>query len=237
MFDFTINFYRNEQTKGTSNQAEPAKSAPASGDRPKKTRVCCAHHVRRAQSTACPHIGDDDQTMSDSSQTRQRPSGDQSAALPLTDAATALGISENALRLRIRRQQVNAHKRDGRWYVVIDQSPDESPTQPDQLVTRLVDQSETVAALRGTIDILQADIEFLRRQVEEAERRHTSEIERRDVLLQSALGRIPALSATSRQEPQGTHPTGQGEAEADRVTLETSGGRARSWWRRLIESI
>ena len=172
--------------------------------------------------------------MTDVSQNRQRPIGDQSAALPLTDAAAALGISENALRLRIRRHQVNAHKRDGRWYVVVNQSPPES----DQPVTIPADQSETFAALRGTIDILQADVAYLRDQLGQRSTELAIERERSDVLQQLALNRIPQLPIGDSSEKPTDHPTasptGQGEAIAPDMASDTSGSGARSWWRRIL---
>ena len=171
------------------------------------------------------------------SQTRQRPSPDRSVSLPLTDAAAVLGISENALRLRIRRNHVAAHKQGGRWYVVIDQvadqSSDESMTSPDRSVTTPVDQSETVAALRETVEILQADVAYLRDQLDQRSRELADERERADVIQQLALNRIPPLPAGEsrtqrsddqpqpRLEPPTASPAGQGEAIAPQRPSDT----------------
>ena len=171
----------------------------------------------------------------------------------MTDAAAVLGISENALRLRIRRNQVNAHKRGGRWHVVIDQvidqvtdqSPDESMTSPDQSVTTPVDQSETVAALRETVGILQSDIAFLRDQLDQRSRELAAERERSDVIQQLALNRIPPLSAgevrtqrdddepSTRTEPLVSPPQPPGSTESPKTTPDTSQSR-RPWWRQLF---
>ncbi len=164
------------------------------------------------------------------SPTRQRPGPDQSASLPLTDAAAALGISENALCLRIRRKQVDAHKRDGRWHVVVDKSPDESVTSPDHSVTTPVDQPETVAALRDTVAILQPDVDFLRRELET----RTDELQRRDVLLREALGRIPALAqGETRIDPQEDSPERHQATEKTNPTPNTLQPQ-RSWWSRWL---
>ena len=40
--------------------------------------------------------------------------------LPLREAATHIDISRAALRARIRRNTVEAEKRDGRWFVLVD---------------------------------------------------------------------------------------------------------------------
>jgi len=152
----------------------------------------------------------------------------------LTDAAAVLGISENALRLRIRRHQVNAHKRGGRWYVVIDQVADQSVTTP-------IDQSETVAALRETVEILQADVAYLRDQLDQRSHELAAERERADVISQLALQRIPPLSAglsndwkdEPRPEPPTASPEAQGEAETPKGQSDTLTNR-RSWWRRLL---
>ncbi len=98
-----------------------------------------------------------------------------------------------------------------------------------------------VAAKDQTIAIQQEEIEFLRRQSEESERRHAAEIERRDVLLREALGRIPQLPSglssnqtnESRTEPPTASPQPPGSTEPAKMSTESLQS-SRSWWRRLL---
>jgi len=71
---------------------------------------------------------------------------DHPNALPLIEAAERLGLSENALRLRIRRGLAAAHKRDGRWYVVVPDDVDQSGDQPADRSRLGGDESETSQA-------------------------------------------------------------------------------------------
>jgi len=159
---------------------------------------------------------------------RHRPES-VSTTVPIAEAAARLGVTIDAVRKRIQRGKMVGHKTDNGW-VVVWTEPD---SRPDIVPTVVQDDSGVVDALRDSLARQQEEIEFLRRQVEESDRQHAVEIERRDILLRQALGLIPALPvAMSRAEPQETHPTGQGEAIAPDMTLDTSQGDARPWWRR-----
>jgi hypothetical protein len=74
------------------------------------------------------------------------------SAVPLPDAARALGTTTHALRMRIRRGRLVAQKRDGRWYVVLPAAQDAVPyaVQADQGV-----QSALVAELRSRVAFLE----------------------------------------------------------------------------------
>jgi hypothetical protein len=73
-------------------------------------------------------------------------------AVPLPDAARALGTTTHALRMRIRRGRLVAQKRDGLWYVVLPAAQDAVPcaVQADQGV-----QSALVAELRSRVAFLE----------------------------------------------------------------------------------
>ena len=167
-----------------------------------------------------------------------------------TEAAGRLGITPDAVRARLRRGTIAGERIDGDWQVFLPR--DTTPTevshddQHDADTTATVERHDTdttlimslLAAKDQAIAIQQEEIEFLRRQSEESERRHAVEIERRDILLRQALGLIPQLpmgdSSGIRSEPPTDSPTGQGEAESPEGESDTSRSGARSWWRRLF---
>ena len=176
---------------------------------------------------------------------------DHPDALPLIEAAGRLGLSENALRIRIRRGLVAAHKRDGRWYVIVpdqvDQSADESRDQSDSgddrsTTSQATSQDRTdelIAAQRN-------EIEFLREQLDQRSRELAAERERADILHREALGQIQALTAgdddhdvdqDESAQDQRTAPTmPSGREEPSVMTPDTSHEPSvvTSWLRRLV---
>jgi len=153
----------------------------------------------------------------------------------IAEAAKRLGVSTDAIRKRLSRGQLHGEKVGGTWVVFLpaatsqmvkispfDQTPDR--TGPD-------DRDRLIAALED-------DIAFLRRELDT----RNDELERRDVLLREALGRIPQLPSglytpekdESRTEPPDASPTGQGDEKAADTTSDTSSSRVRPWWGRLL---
>ncbi len=155
---------------------------------------------------------------------RHRPESVQTpvpTTVPIAEAAARLGISVDAVRKRIQRGKLTGQKTDHGWTVVWIE-PD---IRPDTVQTPVPESSALVDDLRDQVAYLRDQLASERDARADAERRHASEIERRDVLLREALGRIPQLPAgdapRARQEPH--HATHDGEPAAD-----TS-----SWWGRL----
>jgi hypothetical protein len=98
--------------------------------------------------------------------------------VPVTEAADALGISEGAVRMRVKRGTLPSTREDGRLYVLLNTEPTPEPGRPH---VRTHDRtSELIATLREQL---------------QAERQAHSEARR---LLAAALERIPAIEA--RQE-------------------------------------
>jgi transposase len=83
------------------------------------------------------------------------------AGVPISEAAVRLGMSENAVRKRIRRKSLPAYKVDDRWYVVLD------GLASDQATARSVGQD---ARDRELTDQLRSEVAFLRGQVEVKDR-------------------------------------------------------------------
>ena len=123
----------------------------------------------------------------------------------VSEAAVLLGISEGAVRMRVKRGTLPSTREDGRLYVLLNIDPTPEPKRPHD----------------GTHDRTSELIATLREQLE-AERQAHAEARR---LLAAALARIPAIEAPSepRESPQ-TVEEEQGRASPPRCPRH-SGGR------------
>ena len=76
------------------------------------------------------------------------PNSTQRTAVPLSEAAARLGISPNALRMRVARGRAQGIRRDGRLYILMDETSQTAPagTTPDTSV----DEVDTVLELQRT---------------------------------------------------------------------------------------
>ncbi len=160
---------------------------------------------------------------------RQRPESVQTpvpTTVPIAEAAARLGISVDAVRKRIQRGKLTGQKTDNGWTVVWIE-PD---IRPDNVQTPVPESSALVDDLRDQVAYLRDQLAIERDARADAERRHAAEIERRDVLLREALGRIPQLLAgdapVAAREPQR-------EAEPAEASHDSSSSWWTSWWRRL----
>jgi hypothetical protein len=109
--------------------------------------------------------------------------------LTVHDAARSLGITEDAVRMRIKRGTLSADKEGGRLYVLLDNEPTPDPTgRADELVEELRDR-----------------VRYLERQVEEERNARF----RADQLLARLMERVPDLESPAppespepREEPE-----------------------------------
>ncbi len=126
--------------------------------------------------------------------------------VPVAEAAKALGISEGAVRMRVKRGTLPSTREGGRLYVLLNTEPTPDPERTHDRT------SELIAALREQL---------------QAERQAHAEARR---LLMAALERIPALEAPPRDAP-GAPTAGEDEPGG----VETPGGQdrpaERPWWR------
>jgi hypothetical protein len=176
--------------------------------------------------------------------------------LSVPEAAAKLGVTPDAIRARLHRKTLGGEKINGEWRVYLDrvdsvqtterQDTDRIPTvdrQDDQQDATAVKQDadrhtdspsivgQLIASKDETIARLDAEVEFLRRELET----RTDELQRRDVLLREALGRIPQLPVgETRVDPPTAQREPRSEEEAANVTADTSQSETRSWWRRLL---
>jgi hypothetical protein len=121
-----------------------------------------------------------------------------------------LGISEGAVRMRVKRDTLPSTREGGRLYVLLDAEPTDDPTRPHDRT------SELIATLR----------EQLR-----AERQGHAEARR---LLMAALERIPPqLEAPADSAPDAPQAPEAGEQAGDRgdVPTDDTTQRRGPWWR------
>ncbi|HEV2091708.1 MAG TPA: hypothetical protein VGR18_00935 [Rubrobacter sp.] len=136
------------------------------------------------------------------------------------EAAEALGISVEAVRKRIERDQLAHERVDNRVYVYLDE--DRTESGPDV-------EGEGAGAL---VESLQDQVSYLREQL--AEERRANDENRR--LLLAALERIPAIEAP--REPSETVEEGEDPDQAGSPQTAAQGSQAgatgRPWWRRIF---
>jgi IS30 family transposase len=149
---------------------------------------------------------------------------DLDRALTVADAASALGITQDAVRKRIRRGTIQSEKDEsGRIYVYVPASEtvhktDQDTSQPSSDSTALISaKDETIAALRDQL---------------EAERQAHAEARR---IIAGLVERIPAIEA-----PQEASETSETVEEVpDRAEPQSGApgpqeGVRRPWWRRVF---
>ncbi len=130
----------------------------------------------------------------------------------VSEAAGLLGITAEAVRMRIKRGTLHSERQAGRVFVLLGS---DQPTEHTTERTELTDpQGELIAQLRSEVEAWR------------------EEARRKDHLLAAALERIPAIEAprespVSAEEPsEGAEPRPHAEGSQE--------GAVRPWWRRLF---
>ncbi len=151
-----------------------------------------------------------------------RLTGDESPPnrrLTVHEAAARLGMTEAAVRGRIKRGTLRSYREARTVYVVLE--GDAPPSNRDEPDGSPPDQSELVAVLREQLD--------LEREANRENRR----------IIAALTSRIPQLEAppqasggpeTVEEEPEGAEP----RSATGGAHEPTQGAQRRSWWRRLI---
>jgi hypothetical protein len=146
--------------------------------------------------------------------------------LTVAQAATALGITEGAVRSRIKRGTLPIVKEGGTVFVLWGDGTSEANQPPNIGVPG--DQSELVASL-------QDQVRYLRKQLDAERDARTEERRRHDTVVAQLTSKIPAIEAPqeTRESPQ----TVEEEPERAEPRPATGGAQegARSpWWRRVF---
>ncbi len=147
--------------------------------------------------------------------------------LNVAEAARALGVSQQAIHGRIKRETIQHETGDdGRIYVFLpDEEVGDQPTD-NPIVNGVV--NDYINALKSQIESLGHQIESLEHDREEWK----EEARRKDHIIMALTQRIPELEAA--EEPRGSVVTAsEDEAKGDDVPPEA---QKPSWWRRIFAS-
>jgi hypothetical protein len=160
----------------------------------------------------------------------------------VAEVAARLGVTPDAVRRRLHRGTLVGMKTAaGEWRVLL---PDTTPPGqgPDPVTGERQDPARTrpdvptgeVAALRGHVEDLRADVAYLQNQLDQRSRELASERERSDILHREALSRIGALGPG--ETPESPPETGATAApERQHATIRSARGQPPgAWWRRWL---
>jgi hypothetical protein len=150
--------------------------------------------------------------------------------LTVAQAAASLGITEGAVRSRIKRGTLPTIKEGGTVFVLLGGSTSQAYQTPDIGVPG--DQSKLV-------DALQDQIRYLREQLDAEREARTEERRRHDTIVAQLTSRIPAIEAP--EEPPSETPDSsetveeqQGRGEPRPDTPGAQEAVQRPWWRRVF---
>jgi hypothetical protein len=136
--------------------------------------------------------------------------------LTVHDAARRLGVSEDAVRMRVKRGTLSSDKEGGRLHVLLDIEPTPEPTTDRT--------GELIEELKGRVHSLEYQLD----QEREANRENRR-------IIAALTSRIPAIEAPSdeRESPETVEEEqGRGEPHSDAPGAQE--GVQRPWWRKLI---
>lgn len=146
--------------------------------------------------------------------------------LTVAQAAAALGITEGAVRSRIKRGTLATAKEGGNVFVLLGDGTSQANQTPSDDVPS--DQLQLIEAL-------QDQIRYLREQLDAEREARTEEQRRHDTIVAQLTSKIPAIEAP--QEPTDTPETvdeAPESAEHWSATGEAQEGPRRPWWRRVF---
>jgi len=139
--------------------------------------------------------------------------------LTVPEAAELLGITAEAVRMRIKRGTLHSERRDGRVFVVLG---------PDRPTERTPDHPGESGALTSQ---MQDRIDSLERQLEEANERDR---ENRRIIA-ALTSRIPAIEAPSEERESAETVEEASESTEPRSSAPgAQEGVQRPWWRRMF---
>jgi len=156
-----------------------------------------------------------------------------SRRLTVREAAEVLGVSVDAVRMRVRRRSLQSEKdSDGRVYVWVDTDEDNVESQ------RQVESLGVVEALREQVGYLQGVIATRDRELQsrsEEIRRRDLALEREQELTAMFADRLRELEAP--RDERGSPQEAAAEPEREEPGSQTAGLRSGSqspWWRRVF---
>ena len=170
-------------------------------------------------------------TDHDRQETDEPTDGHAPRRVSVPEAALLLGISEDAVRSRLRRRTLGKEKApDGTVFVILGGATgaDRPPTGADQPTTDHATDRTSVTVT----EVLRDQVEHLRQQLD-AEREANRENRR---IIAALVGRVPELEARVSTEAAPEPPEQRETAPEDAERVETpapeNGAQRRPWWRR-----
>jgi hypothetical protein len=157
-------------------------------------------------------------------------------------AAAHLGMTEAAVRGRIKRKTLQSERESGTVYVLLE--GDEPPTNRDEPSGEPTDKSERVEDLREQVAYLREQLDREREARTEERRRHDTIIAQLSAANAEQARTIRAIEApapdepaedaeTVEEAPEGTSPRSAAWG-AQTATPRPQGGTLRGWRRRLL---
>ena len=146
--------------------------------------------------------------------------------LTVAQASASLGITEGAVRSRIKRGTLPTMKERGTVFVLLGGGTSQANQTPNYGVPG--DQSELIASL-------QDQIRYLREQLDAEREARTEERRRHDTVVAQLTSKIPAIEAP--QEASEAAETAQEEPERAEPRPDAPGAQEsvqRPWWRRVF---
>jgi excisionase family DNA binding protein len=153
-------------------------------------------------------------------------SHDTTPTVSVAEAARRLGITDDAVRARIRRGALRGEKVGAVWQVRLPTgaTPDHEPARHDTTDRRATRHDPEPDALA---EQLRSEVTYLREQLATTIRQLGAERERADILQREALGRIEALSASVSDH---TDDQDVGQGGGDPGQQRGAWARWRRWW-------
>jgi len=146
--------------------------------------------------------------------------------LTVAQAAASLGITEGAVRSRIKRGTLRTTKEGGTVFVLLGAGTPQANQTPNTVVPS--DQSELIASL-------QDQVRYLREQLDAEREARTEERRRHDTVVAQLTSKIPAIEGP--QEASDAAKTVEEEperAEPRPATAVSQEPVQRPWWRRMF---
>jgi hypothetical protein len=149
---------------------------------------------------------------------------DREQRLTLAEASEVLGISKDAVRMRVRRKSLRSEKgEDGRVYVFVDAT---THATGDEV------RGEEVQASQELVEVLRAQVEDLQSRLD----RETEANRENRRIIAGLIERVPELEPAT-QEPRESDLSAEGAERSSTSTEPRPGPEAgveRPWWRRIF---
>ncbi len=145
------------------------------------------------------------------------------------EAADMFGISQEAVRMRVKRGTLESEKRGGRVYILFNTDPTQDLTQD-----RTGDQGGShLDELRSRVADLQDQVRYLREQLDAERQARTEERRRADTVIVQLTSRIPQLSAPPEAQNQAESASPRSDRDTPPEETEEATER-RPFWRRIL---